>query len=178
MDVQRAQEAYWFISRLDKRYTMNKAVGWIYALRNSEFKRPLLKIGMTTTSPYQRANELGSATGPPGNFNIVYFLHSGNCGYAEFHVHKKLAKYRTTGEFFDVPIGLAVETMDEAASLYPINLSMAKPKKRGPWGREILPQAFHHTVGPCPHCGQKNKIHGLAVTFRPKCGKCGQNLIA
>ena len=38
MDVQRAQEAYWFISRLDKRYTMNKAVGWIYALRNSELR--------------------------------------------------------------------------------------------------------------------------------------------
>ena len=24
-------------------------------------------------------------------FDIVYFLHSGNYGYAEFHVHKKLA---------------------------------------------------------------------------------------
>ena len=129
MDAQRAQEAYWFISRLDKRFTVNKAVGWIYALRNSEFKKPLLKIGMTTTSPYQRAHQLGAATGVPGKFDIVYFLHSGNCGLAEWHVHGKLAKYRTTGEFFDVPIGRAVETMDEAAALYPINLSMANPKQ-------------------------------------------------
>jgi hypothetical protein len=117
MDLQRAQEAYWFISSLDKRFSMNKGVGWIYALRNSEFKRPLLKIGMTTTSPHQRANELGAATGVPGKFDIVYFLHSGSCSNAESYVHQKLAKYRTTGEFFDVPVGLAVETMDEAAAL-------------------------------------------------------------
>lgn len=47
IDMQLAQEAWWFISSLDKRYSINKGVGWVYALHNSEFKRPLLKIGMT-----------------------------------------------------------------------------------------------------------------------------------
>ena len=121
--------------------------------------------------------ELGAATGVPGSFDIIYFVHSSSCVNAEMYVHQRLAKYRTTGEFFDVAVGLAVETMDEAAANYPINLSMARPKKRGPWGTKILPQVFRHTVDPCPHCGQKNRIHHLAVTHRPKCGKCGKSLI-
>ena len=116
MDQQLYSQAVWFIQRLDKRYAINKGVGWVYALRNSEFKRPLLKIGMTTTSPHQRAHELGSATGVPGNFEIVYFIHAVNCGQAEFYVHQRLADYRTTGEFFDVPIGAAVDAMDEVAN--------------------------------------------------------------
>ena len=177
MDQQLYSRAVMLISRLDKRYKSNKAVGWVYALRNSEFNRPLLKIGMTTTSPHQRAHELGSATGVPGKFDIVYFVHSANCGYAEFYVHGRLKKYHATGEFFDVPIGVAVDAMDEAANKYPINMdSLLRPKKRGGWGDEWLPQAFRHTVGPCPHCGKKNKIHMLAVPFIPKCGKCGKNL--
>jgi hypothetical protein len=56
VDQQLYSQAAWFISRLDKRYRINKGVGWVYALRNSEFKRPLLKIGMTTTSPHSRAH--------------------------------------------------------------------------------------------------------------------------
>ncbi len=53
MDQQLYSQAVWFISRLDKRYAINKGVGWVYALRNSEFRRPLLKIGMTTKPPFR-----------------------------------------------------------------------------------------------------------------------------
>ncbi len=175
VDQQLYSQAVWFISRLDKRYAINKGVGWVYALRNSEFKHPLLKIGMTTKSPHKRAYELGSATGVPGKFDIVYFIHAVNCGYAEFHVHERLANYRKTGEFFDVPIGVAVDAMDEAAKKFAINLDLARSKKRGGSG-EWLPQVFRHAVSPCPHCGKKNKVHMLAVPFVPKCGKCRRNL--
>ena len=178
MDQQLYSQAVGFISRLDKRYRINKSVGWVYALRNSEFKRPLLKIGMTTTSPHQRAHELGSATGVPGKFDIVYFIHAVNCGDAELYVHQRLADYRTTGEFFDVPIGIAVDAMDEVTDKlrFAINMDMARPKKRGRREDDRLPQAFRHAIGPCPHCGKKNKIHMLAVAFIPKCGKCRRNL--
>ena len=177
MDQARYSFAVQFISGLDKRYRANKVVGWVYALRNSEFKRPLLKIGGTTTSPHARAHELGSATGVPGKFEIVYFIHAMNCGQAEFYVHQRLANYHSTGEFFDVPIGVAVDAMDEVAKQFGINMDfLLRPKKRGGWGDGWLPQAFRHTVGPCPHCGKKNRIHMLAVPFIPKCGKCGKNL--
>ena len=35
MDQQLYTQAVWFIQRLDKRYAINKGVGWVYALRNS-----------------------------------------------------------------------------------------------------------------------------------------------
>ena len=177
MDIHRAQWAHSFIDRLDKRYKMNKAVGWIYALRNSEFRRPLLKIGMTKKYPQQRAHELGSATGVPGKFDIVYFVHSSDCRAAEALVHEKLAEYRTSGEFFDIPIRKAVKVMDEAAARYPIYVSMMSPNKRGGRGSEILPQAFDHGLAVCSHCGRKNKIHELAVPDIPKCGKCRRSLV-
>lgn len=176
MDQQRYFRAVHFISRLDKRYAINKRVGWVYALRNGAFKRSLLKIGMTTSSPHQRARELESATGVPGRFDLVYFVHTINCAMAEFQVHAKLADYRTSGEFFEVPISIVVSAMDEAARQYPIPMDLARPSKRGGWSDEILPQAFRKVIGPCPHCGTKNRIHTLAVPFRPKCGSCGRKL--
>ena len=46
MDQELYSHALWFMSRLDKRYRINKVVGWVYALRNTEFKKPLIKIGI------------------------------------------------------------------------------------------------------------------------------------
>ena len=74
MDQLLYSQAVWFISDLDKRYRINKEVGWVYALRNSEFKKPLLKIGRTSTTPHQRARELGYATGVPGRCDLIYFV--------------------------------------------------------------------------------------------------------
>ena len=177
MNQDRYMQAVWFIDRLDKRYRMNRGVGWVYAMRNSEFKKPLLKIGMTRNPPYERAQQLASATGVPGHFDLVYFVHAMNREMAEAQVHQKLAAHRTTGEFFEVPVSRAVEAMDEAASLYRINMDLARPKKRGGWGDDWLPQVFEHTIAECPRCGQKNKIHALAVAHRPKCGKCERSLL-
>ena len=72
--------------------------------------------------------------------------------------------------------GFDLMTMDEVAAQLPINLDMARPKKRGGWGPEILPQVFQHIVSTCPDCGSRNKVHGLAIPFRPKCRNCGRYL--
>lgn len=139
MNPQLYHNAVAFISRLDRRSKWTRYVGWVYALRNREFRKPLLKIGMTTTSPHQRAHELGSATGVPGRFDLVYFVHTVNCAVAEHYVHQKLASYRTTGEFFEVPIPIAVDAMDEAAAMYPIAVGLGGRKRAG-WGDEWLPR--------------------------------------
>jgi hypothetical protein len=60
-----------FIDSLDRRYESNSRVGWVYVLRNHEFTKPLLKIGMTTRPPHARAIELGS-TSIPGDFELIY----------------------------------------------------------------------------------------------------------
>ena len=174
MDQQLYMQAVMFIDRLDKRYAMNRGVGWIYAMRNSAFRKPLLKIGMTSRPPFERAHELGRATGVPGDFDLVYFVHVFARRRAEQLVHQRLESYRTGShkEFFDVPVSRVVDAFDEAAGRYPVNLDQARPKKRGGWGSEVLPQVFHHIVNPCPHCGQKNKIRGLSgmplVPIRPR----------
>lgn len=176
-DRQLYQQAVHFIWGLDKRFAINKAVGWVYAVRNTEFKRPLLKIGGSKHPPQKRAHQLGSATGVPGKFDLIYWVHAANWAYVEHFVHIRLKEYHATGEFFDVPIGVAVDAMDEVAKQYPINMDLAYPKKKqADWGNKWLPQAFRHTVGPCPHCGKKNKVHMLAVPSVPKCGKCSKKL--
>ena len=120
---------------------------------------------------------LGSATGVPGKFDIVYFIHAVNCGQAESYVHQRLADYRTTGGFFDVPISIPVDGMDEVANQFTIIDGSCSTEDTG-WlgGDDWLPQAFRHGIGPYPHCGKKNKIHMLAVPSIPKGGKCRRNL--
>ena len=176
MDQALAMQAVQFIQLLDKRYSLNKAVGWVYALRNSEYKRSLLKIGMTHTSPMQRARELGSATGVPGRFDLVYFVHSIDAARAEFMVHETLRDHRTTGEFFEVSVAKAIETMDAVAAQLPIPLDLARPKKQGGWGPEILPQAFNHSLASCPDGSTRNRVHALAIPTRVKCRNCGRTL--
>ena len=173
MDQQAYTRAVWYIDSLDRRYKRNKSVGWVYAMRNSAFKKPLLKVGMTSRPPFERAHELGRATGVPGEFDLVYFVHVSDRRAAEALLHQHLRQYRTSAfkEFFEAPVSRLVDAMDGAAGAYPIIVG-------GKWPNlEHLPQVFAHTVGPCPHCGQKNKIRALAVSFRPKCGKCRRNLL-
>lgn len=179
MDRQLYLSAVMFIDSLDRRYGMNKDVGWIYAMRNIEFKRPLLKIGMTSRPPFERAVELASATGVPGAFDLIYFVHVFSCRQAERFVHERLVEFRCgpAKEFFEVPLGRVVDAFDAAAERFPINVDQARPRKRGGWGKGTLPQVFHHVINTCPHCGQRNKVRGLAVSFRPKCSKCGGNLL-
>jgi len=108
----------------------------------------------------------------------VYFVHTIDRVMAEAYVHQKLAAHRTSGEFFEVAVGRAVEAMDEAAARYPIPRGLVSPKRRGGWGTDMLPQVFEHAIVSCPHCGKRNRIHSLAVSFRPKCGGCGKTLTA
>lgn len=174
MDHQAYQRAVWHITGLDKRYKTNKAVGWVYAMRNSAFRKPLLKIGMTSRPPFERAQDLGRATGVPGAFELVYFIHVSDRRAAEHLLHQRLDRYRTSAykEFFEVTVSKVVDAMDEAAAAYPIAIG-------GRWPNiQYLPQVFAHTVIVCPHCGQKNKVRALAVAaFRPTCGKCRRNLL-
>ena len=63
------------IRSLDKRRREYRRIGWVYMLKNNAFKKPLLKIGRTARPPMERAHELGTATGVPEGFELVYFVH-------------------------------------------------------------------------------------------------------
>jgi hypothetical protein len=165
-----------FIDSLDPSYPENSYVGWVYAMRNTEFVRPLIKIGMTTRPPHDRAAEL-AGTGVPGFFELLYFVHVGDARAAEALAHQALARhrYQSNREFFEVSIGQAVSVLDQVAEHVPLLRSQANKGSRNPRSKPI-PQAFGVAVRECPHCHKKNRVRVLAIATTPKCGSCGREM--
>lgn len=90
--------------------------GYIYILKNPSFEN-LLKIGQTTRSPEERAQEISSATGVPTTYTVEYSFKVPKCEEAETLVHQKLESYRfnKSKEFFDIPIEQAINVIEEVA---------------------------------------------------------------
>jgi AraC-like DNA-binding protein len=76
--------------------------GYVYILKNPSMPG-LLKIGKTTRSVQQRANELWQ-TGVPTPFEVVSEYYSPDCHELEQSVHQALSAYRISAmrEFFAV----------------------------------------------------------------------------
>jgi len=102
--------------------------GYIYILMNASMPK-LLKIGKTTKSPEQRAEELSVSTGVPTPYHVAFQVHVADCDYAERRVHEKLNKHRVSErrEFFSAPLKLAIQILDEA-------------EKEMPFQAEIIPK--------------------------------------
>ena len=170
-------EAYWhaveFIECLDRRYLDNQGVGWVYAVRNREFKRPLIKIGMSQNPPHVRARQLAS-TGVPGFFQLIYCVHSVDALGCEQLVHERLAEHRfqPEKEFFLASIGQVVAAMDLTAGTLPIRRSQGRSGRYNERSKP-LPQPFQPVVVPCPDCGQPNRVRPLAIEVTATCGRCG-----
>ncbi len=75
--------------------------GWVYVLSN-EYMPGIYKVGMTTTSPENRAKELSSATGVPDKFRIEASFYSDSPAENEAFIHKHLSNFRIneSREFF------------------------------------------------------------------------------
>lgn len=91
--------------------------GVVYILDNPSLRAGLLKIGGSKRSGAIRAVELNreAGTGTPGVYRCVFEFPCLDCGAGERQVHRALAKQRTGGkwgqEFFDVDMGVAIETI-------------------------------------------------------------------
>jgi len=92
--------------------------GYIYILFNRSLRNDFYKIGKTTRTPEQRAQELSSATGVPEDFEILYKKKVADCDWAEQLVHERLEIYRTStsSEFFEVPSEIAIYAIEEVAN--------------------------------------------------------------
>lgn len=77
--------------------------GFVYCLSN-ESMPGLYKIGYTTRSPMQRAEELSRSTGVPTHFDVWFYLETQNPAQVEKRIHDEMARYRTNEcrEFFSV----------------------------------------------------------------------------
>ncbi len=170
-DGQRWCTIYHQISALDRRYKINKRVGWVYIMRNPAFMESLLKIGRTARAPLQRAAELGASTSVPTDFELIYCVHVCDTHQAERWVHDELTQYRKTSkkEFFDVSLARAIEVLDAVAVRLPIRLA-------GRGVAPVLPQFFESVVVRCPDCDTPNTAKPLIIVTRLFCRNCRRAL--
>lgn len=91
--------------------------GFVYILQNrfllTETGEPLLKIGGTARSAYERAIELSRPTGVPGEFSIVFETETGNWEDLEALVHRELKRFRRSNEFFAVGLEHAIQCIED-----------------------------------------------------------------
>jgi T5orf172 domain/Sel1 repeat len=91
-----------------------KEIGYVYVLANSAMPN-IVKVGKTTRSPSERAEELSKVTSLPTPFIVVYEQRFTDCSAAESFVHVYLESkgYRIAGnrEFFNAPINIIVKSI-------------------------------------------------------------------
>lgn len=83
-----------------------------------------LKIGKTSRTPEERAEELSASTGVSTPYVVVHSREVKNMDECEKKVHKKLFKYRFRKEFFDIDVKTAIEVVDEVCEVDSIFLSV------------------------------------------------------
>lgn len=95
--------------------------GYVYILING-LMPDVLKVGMTTLHPNERAKQLRT-TGVPVHFTVAYYEEFDDCEYAEKKMHDCLEKYRTSSdrEFFSCPLKVAISFLQELKLSQPNN---------------------------------------------------------
>ena len=95
---------------------------YIYILLNPALKN-LVKIGRTSRTPEERAQELSAATGVPQPFIVAYESLVSDGVVAESLIHAELSRdgYRLNEarEFFEVPLKVAVALVDHVCRTLP-----------------------------------------------------------
>jgi hypothetical protein len=93
--------------------------GWLYLLTNPAMPG-LVKIGMTTRSPEERAQELAS-TGVPMPFHVVAAWAVDDVRAAERDAHAALARYRVNDarEWFRLSVPAAIKALGRETAARP-----------------------------------------------------------
>lgn len=88
--------------------------GYVYILVNPSFRDNLIKIGLTTKEPEERAKSLSRTTGVPNEFVVAYKKHVYDCKVVEALVHKYLGRFRSNQrrEFFTIPVESAISIIE------------------------------------------------------------------
>jgi hypothetical protein len=88
--------------------------GWLYALQNPMHPPDLLKVGLSTRAPEDRAAELSADTGVPLPYTVAHAVYVLDCGVAEDRMHGLLAGCRLvrTREFFRITLADYVAVVD------------------------------------------------------------------
>jgi hypothetical protein len=92
---------------------------WVYVLSNPTMPG-LLKIGYTSTTPQERAQQISNATGVAAPFVVEYAFRCHEGEFLEREVHGYLDSYRVANnrEFFKLELHEAVEAITELGKKY------------------------------------------------------------
>lgn len=92
--------------------------GWVYALSNESFP-DLLKIGLTTISPEDRAKQL-SSSGVPTPFKVEWSVQVKDAPKVEKQIHTHFADFRVnpSREFFRVTLSELINYVSEEVDEY------------------------------------------------------------
>lgn len=92
--------------------TENNSQGYVYVMINPSLPE-MVKIGMTTKDPNERAKELSAATGVPTPFILVFYKPFVDCYSTEQRIHQFLEdkgyRVKNNREFFNMPTKLAID---------------------------------------------------------------------
>jgi len=96
-------------------------------------------------------------------------------------VHRPLDSHRVRSweEFFDVPLSKMADTLDEAATHFPLMMGLPGklPLKPRRGGSPLLPQVFRRWKIECTSCSQVNDVREFALPMRVHCKACGHELM-
>ena len=95
--------------------------GYVYILISPAFP-DLLKIGMTTRTPEERAKELSKGTGVPASFVVAYSELVNNCSLAESLLHEKLSGHLSSKGLEPSKLGTMQGAMHNPSPLLPKSL--------------------------------------------------------
>ena len=92
---------------------------WVYIFSNKTMPN-LLKIGVTSKTPEERAEQLSRGTGVPVKFTVEYAFKCFNGMALESEIHKYLHSYRVSNdrEFFQISLTEAKEAVNFLGKRY------------------------------------------------------------
>lgn len=113
---QRQQPSKWDL--IDEKHS-RVLEGFIYLLSN-DLMPGVYKIGFTVGNPDKRARELSVQYGLPMRFEVVEYWRTKDPYLIEQRIHTKLADYAKAGEFFEMNVEIAIETIEDCLLHYEI----------------------------------------------------------
>lgn len=116
--------------------------GYVYVLKTESFRA--IKIGSTTKTPDERAEQL-SGTSLPHPFEVVYSVYSLDCKRLERQVHQHFKKKRKAynREFFLVSVEEAIKVIDMYIDKNAVELAVSLLKAYHAINRLLDPEYPH-----------------------------------
>lgn len=107
-ETQQRQGSKW--ERIDVEHS-KVTEGFVYLLSNI-LMPGVYKIGFTAGNPEKRANEVNARYGLPAPFQVIAYWRTKDPYIVEQRIHAALARYGRAGEFFEVDLQFAKDTIE------------------------------------------------------------------